>query len=148
MMPIISEQEAAFFERAFRGQTTDAPRNHGRKRPFLHAAAPGTSGTRKAQKPSNILQLRGRGNFESSGTFRVFCGCGAGSKLSFQAICRSRSGPSCRFERFSEAEQGQAGSSGHFLKFSSIFASFKLFLNFSELGSKAPERVPSRICEI
>ena len=71
-------------------------------------------GARFERHPQSILRLCGG----SSGTcraprrstFRLFCGCGASSKISFRAICGSKAGPRCRFE---PERSFRAASSSH-----------------------------------
>ena len=107
MTPIIDEQEAAFFERPFRAQATNAPHRCGRERLFSSMlrrqarAAPAKHSAAlwwREQNPSSIFRLQAIssgthrvfcGSGANSGKFRIACGSGANSKWSFRAICAS-----------------------------------------------------------
>ena len=80
LMPIMEEQDAAFFERPFRAQETNAPHGCGLERHFSSMLR--LQG-RLERHLSSILRLRG-GSANSIGTFQIFCGSGSGSSGHFE----------------------------------------------------------------
>ena len=104
MMPIIDEQEAVFFERPFRAQSTKALHDCGHECRFpsmpwrLARAALAISAAVARGEP--VEHFSAPGQF-SSGTHRPFCGARADSNVRY---CSSS-----HLERLSEPEQGSRG---------------------------------------
>ena len=90
-MPVIDEQEAAFFERPVRTQVTNAPHSCGCERHFPNMLWR-QSGLERL--PSTFLHLRGG----SRGTHGAFCGSAADSSGPRRAFCGSGAGLRGHFE--------------------------------------------------
>ena len=94
MMPITDEQGAAFFERPFRAQETNAPHGCGLERHFSSMLR--LQG-RLERPPSSVLRLQGRLERHPSsilrfrggsrGARRAFCGSRAGSSGTRRVFC-------------------------------------------------------------
>ena len=117
-MPIMDDQEPAFFERPFRTQATNTLRGCGRERHFSSML---WRQKRLGRLPSSILHVRSG----SKRTSRAFRGSGADSSGTCRAFCGPRARSSRYFEPAVALSQARAaisrascgsgpGSSGHF----------------------------------
>jgi len=100
MMPIKDEQGAAFFERPFRTQETNAPHGCGLEWHF-----------------SSMLLLQGRPRTsrvsQGEPSCQRACGCGPGLSSTFRAFCGSGASLSGHFEPAAALAQAQAAISNH-----------------------------------
>ena len=99
-MPINDEQGAAFFERPFRAQETNAPHGCGLERNFSSMWLQG----RLERPPSSVLRLQGRLERHLSRILR-FRG---GSRGARRAFCGSRAGSSGRACRYATLRYAHA----------------------------------------
>ena len=120
VMLIIKEQEAAFFERPFRAQETNAPHGCGLERHFSsmlrlqgrlerHPSSILRLQGKLERHPSSILRFRGG----SRGACRAFCGSRAGSSGTRRVFCGSGVGSSGHFEPSAAPGRARAAISSH-----------------------------------
>ena len=119
-MPIKDEQGAAFFERPFRAQETNAPHGCGLERHFSSMLR--LQG-RLERPPSSVLRLQGRLERHPSrilrfrggsrGARRAFCGSRAGSSGTRRVFCGSGAGSSGHFEPSAAPGRARAAISRH-----------------------------------
>ena len=132
MMPIKDEQGAAFFERPFRAQETNAPHGCGLERHFssmlLLQGRPRTSRVSRGEpsgleRPASVRLwarleqhfsgiLRFRGKLERP--FRASCGSGAGSSGHFEPSVAPEQARAALFEHSAAPGQARAALLEHF----------------------------------
>ena len=151
MMPIKDEQGAAFFERPFRAQETNAPHGCGLERHFSSMLR--LQG-RLERPPSSVLRLQGRLERHPSsilrfrggsrGARRAFCGSRAGSSGTRRVFCGSGAGSSGHFEPSAAPGRARAAISSHLRLLGGLEQPFRANMQqiaaFRQAGHESPRK--------